>query len=43
MIFYKLLIQKQPGTDGDPYTIIVNGKTKEKFTLDKDKTLKLEL
>jgi len=38
-----LMIQKQPGTDGDEYTLIVNGKTKEKFILDSDKTLKLDL
>jgi len=38
-----LMIQKQPGTSGDEYTLIVNGKTKEKFILDSDKTLKLDL
>lgn len=37
-----VMIQKQPGTTDDEYTIIVNGKTKQKFILDTDKTLKLE-
>jgi len=31
-----LLIQKQPGTVADPYTIIVNGKTEETFPLKTD-------
>lgn len=30
---YKLLIQKQPGTDGDEYSIKVNGKEKKHMTL----------
>ena len=38
-----LMIQKQPGTAEDEYTLIVNGKQKEKFILDTDKTLKLDL
>lgn len=38
-----VLIQKQPGTAEDEYTIMVNGKTKEKFMLDSDKTLNLDL
>lgn len=37
-----LMIQKQPGTAEDEYTIKVNGKLKEKFILDTDKTLKLD-
>lgn len=37
-----LLIQKQPGTSGDEYTIKMNGKLKEKFMLDTDTTLKLD-
>lgn len=37
------LIQKQPGTAEDEYTITVNGKTKNKFILDQDKTLELDL
>lgn len=38
-----LLIQKQPGTDGIEYTILVNGKTAEKFTLLTDKQLQIKL
>lgn len=38
-----VMIQKQPGTAEDEYTIAVNGKVKEKFILDTDKTLKLDL
>lgn len=38
-----LMIQKQPGTANDEYTILVNGKMKDKFILDTDKTLKLDL
>ncbi len=30
---YKLLIQKQPGTDGDEYTIKLGGKERKKFEL----------
>lgn len=37
------MIQKQPGTTEDEYTIVVNGKTKEKFILDRDTTLSLDL
>jgi len=37
-----LMIQKQPGTAEDEYTIKVNGKLKEKFILDTDKTLNLD-
>jgi hypothetical protein len=38
-----LMIQKQPGTANDEYTILVNGKLKDKFMLDTDKTLELDL
>lgn len=38
-----LLIQKQPGTAGDEYTVKVNGKQKAKFMLEEDKTLELGL
>lgn len=38
-----VLIQKQPGTEGHEYTIMVNGKTKETFKLTADKELKLKL
>ena len=37
------MIQKQPGTEGDEYTIKSNGKTLEKFILEQDKTLKLKI
>ncbi len=37
------MIQKQPGTAGDEYVIKVNGREEEKFILDTDKTLKLDL
>lgn len=37
------LIQKQAGTDGNMYTIKVNGKTKEEFALQTDKEIKLSL
>ncbi len=37
------MIQKQPGTDGDEYKIKVNGKLQQKFILDTDKTVKLNL
>ncbi len=36
-----LMIQKQPGTDNDQYTISVNGKTEQQFILDTDKTIDL--
>lgn len=38
-----VMIQKQPGTADDEYTIIVNGKEKDKFILDTDKSLNLDL
>ncbi len=37
-----VMIQKQPGTAEDEYSIKVNGKLKEKFILDTDKTLNLD-
>lgn len=33
------LIQKQPGTDGQQYTVTVNGRQVDSFTLNTDKTL----
>ncbi|MEN9407055.1 MAG: hypothetical protein RLZZ455_271 [Candidatus Parcubacteria bacterium] len=38
-----VLIQKQPGTDDNEYTIKVNGRTVEKFPLLTDKELKLKM
>jgi hypothetical protein len=38
-----LLIQKQPGTDNNEYTINVNGKKIEEFPLLTDKEIKIEL
>lgn len=38
---YRLLIQKQPGTDGDEYTIKLGGKERKKFTLTTDTELSL--
>lgn len=38
-----LMIQKQPGTDGDEYIIKVNGRQQDKFFLDSDKTLNVDL
>lgn len=40
---YKLLIQKQPGTEGHEYTVGVNGKEVEKFPLVTDKELKIKI
>lgn len=40
---YPLMIQKQGGTDPFEYTIKYNGKTKEKFELDGDRSLNLSL
>lgn len=37
-----VLIQKQPGTNGNKYTITVNGVTKDSFQLFADKELKLQ-
>jgi len=37
---YKLLIQKQAGTEDHDYEIFINGKKKEKFFLNKDRQLK---
>ena len=38
---YKLLIQKQPGTDSFPYKVIFGGKTKE-FNLDEDREVSVK-
>ena len=38
---YKLLIQKQPGTDGDEYTIKLGGRERKKFMLATDTELVL--
>jgi len=38
-----VLIQKQPGTDGIPYTILVNGKKSEEFGLYADKEFALKI
>lgn len=38
-----VLIQKQPGTDGNIYTNVVNGKVVETFPLKTDKELKLKI
>lgn len=40
---YDLLIQKQPGTKDFQYEVRVNGNIKEKFNLDRDKELKINL
>ncbi len=38
-----VMIQKQPGTDGTPYTITVNGKKQDEFSLFADKEFSLKL
>lgn len=40
---YELLIQKQPGTKDYKYEVKINGKSKEKFELDSDKELRIEI
>lgn len=40
---YPILIQKQPGSKHFPYTIKVNGRTKEQFELSADKELAISL
>ncbi len=40
---YNLLIQRQPGKEAFEYEIKVNGRTKEKFLLDTDRELKIQL
>ncbi|MBI5465519.1 DUF4012 domain-containing protein, partial [Candidatus Gottesmanbacteria bacterium] len=40
---YSLLIQKQPGTEGHEYTVIINGKQIDKFPLKTDKEFKIKL
>lgn len=37
------MIQKQPGTEDDEYSIKLNGRTLEKFILEQDTTLKLKI
>ena len=37
------MIQKQPGTDGEQYTISVNGRQVDSFTLTTDKTLTVQV
>ncbi|MDP3998007.1 MAG: DUF4012 domain-containing protein [bacterium] len=39
----KMLIQKQPGTEGHEYKVTVNGKTIEEFPLKTDRELKLKI
>lgn len=38
-----VLVQKQPGTDGVPYEIYVNGKKTDSFVLNADKVLNLKI
>lgn len=38
-----VLLQKQPGTNGNDYTVMVNGKEINKFPLETDKELKIKL
>lgn len=40
---YRLLMQKQPGTEGHEYTVLVNGKEVEKFNLTTDKEVKFKI
>lgn len=40
---YSLLVQKQPGKNFFPYTLLVNGNTEESFTLSNDKELRIPL
>lgn len=40
---YPLLIQKQPGTEGHEYKVLVNGEEVEKFNLITDRELKFKL
>lgn len=39
---YRLLIQKQPGTQGHQYNILLNGKEKEKITLTEDREIQFD-
>jgi len=41
--YYKLFIQKQPGTEGYEYNVLKNGKEIEKFILSTDKELELRM
>ncbi len=40
---FKTFIQKQPGTDGQIYKILVNGKQKDEFTLEADRVVEVRL
>lgn len=40
---YQLFIQKQPGTEGHEYTILMNGEMVEEFKLTKDKEIKFRI
>lgn len=40
---YQLFIQKQPGTEGHEYTILMNGEVVEEFKLTKDKEIKFRI
>lgn len=40
---YRQLIQKQPGTEGHEYTVVLNGKEVEKFNLTTDREVKLKI
>src|SRR3989338_3383674 len=40
---YRLLIQKQPGTEGHEYTMVINGKEKEVFNLITDREVLYKL
>lgn len=40
---YNILIQKQPGTDGNEYTVLLNGRQIDKFPLKTDKEIKFRL
>lgn len=39
---YRLLIQKQPGTEGHEYSLVVNGRQIDKFPLKTDKEIKIK-
>ena len=40
---YKMLMQKQPGTEGHEVTIYINGKQVDKFNLETDRELKYKI
>lgn len=39
---YRLLIQKQPGTEGHEYSLVINGRQIDKFPLKTDKEIKIK-